>query len=40
MSRLTNNIEFEGIRCDALESVLNSGVVREYSEVKDVPTKP
>ena len=40
MSKLTNNMKFEGVRCDALESALSSGAVCEHSEVKDAPTNP
>ena len=40
MSKLTSNIELESIRYDTLESALSSGVVRENSKVKDVPTNP
>ena len=39
VNKLTYNIEFEGVRCDALESVFISGIVHEYSEVKDASTK-
>ena len=40
MIKLSNNVEVEGMRYEVLESVLSSGVVREYSEAKDVPTSP
>ena len=36
--KLTRNTDFEGVRCDALDSALSHGAVCEYSEAKDYPT--